>query len=102
MGGLPASASTYTEGDDLKAQATAIVNDGRQWSWPGGAAPIILTLQPLRDQCSQRSSLIENPQDHPQATPAPRALLLVSPACPGLDVNKSTQVHWLCNIWCWL
>merc|ERR1712217_871592 len=31
--GLPASASTYTEGDDLKAQATAIVNDGRQWSW---------------------------------------------------------------------
>ena len=100
--GLPASASTYTEGDDLKAQATAIVNDGRQWSWPGGAVPIILTLQPLRDQCSQRSSLIENPQDHPQATPALRALLLVSLACPGLDVNKSTQVHRLCNIWCWL
>ena len=100
--GVPASASTYTEGDDLKAQATAIVNDGRQWSWPGGAAPIILTLQPLRDQCSQRSSLIDNPQDHPQATPALRALLLVSPACPGLDVNKSTQIHRLCNIWRWL
>ena len=33
--GVPASASTYSEGDDLKAQATAIVNDGRQWSWPG-------------------------------------------------------------------
>ena len=33
--GVPASASTYTEGDDLKAQATTIVNDGRQWSWPG-------------------------------------------------------------------
>ena len=33
--GVPASASTYSEGEDLKAQATAIVNDGRQWSWPG-------------------------------------------------------------------
>jgi len=37
--GVPASASTYTEGDDLKAQATAIVNDGRQWSWPGNSGP---------------------------------------------------------------
>jgi len=37
--GVPASTSTYTEGDDLKAQATAIVNDGRQWSWPGNSGP---------------------------------------------------------------
>jgi len=37
--GVPASASTYSEGDDLKAQATAIVNDGRQWSWPGNSGP---------------------------------------------------------------
>merc|ERR1711915_1060388 len=37
--GVPASASTYTEGDDLKAQATTIVNDGRQWSWPGNSGP---------------------------------------------------------------
>ena len=43
--GVPASASTYSEGEDLKAQATAIVNDGRQWSWPGESSHYSLYIR---------------------------------------------------------
>jgi len=37
--GVPCSTSSYTEGEDLKAQASSIVGDGSAWSWPQAGPP---------------------------------------------------------------